>query len=196
MESSLPALSSESVSEERQRWLDSERHRLVCRLELSAMYHARRERYLALCERIAQATAALTATAAFARVVGSGDADRTFALIAAVASVLPLVFLWSSRSNKHATLAAEHRRLHAVVMADGFDLSEEKLVQYRSQLLTTEANERASLGALVVHCQNEMAIAAGHPANIVPLKWYQRALMHAWDFTVDPPKQKAPPLRA
>ncbi len=154
------------------------------------MYHGKRERFLTLCERLAQATAALTATAAFARVVDQGPVDRWFALVAAVASVLPLVFLWSSRANKHAILAAEHLRLLSSLTADGYDLTEDRLVHYQSQLFAIEANERASMGALVVHCQNEMAIAAGHPESVVPLGFWRRATMHAWDWAVPLPARK------
>jgi hypothetical protein len=65
---------------------------------------------------------------------------------------------------------------------------EEQLVKFRAQLLNIEADEQASLGALVVACQNEQAIAQGHADKVVPLTLLQRLTMHAIDWSVAPQK--------
>lgn len=177
-----------NTSTERARWLDEEQHFLVQRLELSAAYHSKRERFLLTCERLSQGIAAVAATAAFTQFFNPQNANTPyFSMFAAVASITPLVFGWASRANKHAVLAGDHRRLLSRVIGTSFDLSEEQLVVFRGDLAAIEANEGASLGALVVQCQNELASASNHPEFVVPLKWYQRALMHILDFDIRPP---------
>lgn len=179
----------EALSQARADWLYDKQHRLTCRVELSATYHAKRERFLTVCERFCQATAALTATAAFSQLLGPEWplAGRWFALVAAVASVLPLVFAWSSRANQHATLAADHRRLLARIVSAGYELTEKQLLAFSGELREIEATEGASLGALVIQCQNEMAMAAGHPEFVQPLSWLQRLTMHVWDWEFHTP---------
>lgn len=194
----MPTSSSDQLPPQaRPRWLDEEQHELVCHVEVSANYHSKRERRLLQWERLAQATAALAATAAFSQVVDPKSALFASASFgAAVASIAPLVFSWSSRANKHATLAVEHRRLLGRIKGSGFDLSEQEIVAYRAELCSIEANENASLGALVVQCQNEFAIRYGHAASVVPLKWHQRLLMHVcdWDISAPPkPDQQSTP---
>lgn len=178
----------DSISPERRQWIDGKVHGLACTVEVSAVYHAKRARFLTGCERLCQAVAALTATAAFSQWLGSAaEPGRWFALAAAVASILPLVFSWSPRANQHAILAADHRRLLARIVGAGNALTEAQLIAFSSELRTIEASEGASLGALVAQCQNELAMAAGHPGSIVPLRWWQRATMHCWDWHIETP---------
>lgn len=179
------------VTCERADWLNIRQHELLSRVEISAAYHGKRERFLTLCERMCQAIAALTATAAFSQIFDKElpAAGKWFALAAAVASILPLVFGWSSRANHHAVLAADHRRLLARIVGAGYVLPEQTLVELSAAFMEIEAGEGASLGALVVHCQNEKAIAAGHAASVVPLTIIQRLTMHVWDWSVKLPEK-------
>jgi hypothetical protein len=163
-------------------WCNDQQHQLKCRIELSALYHGKRERFLLVCERVTQATAALTATAAFSQLVGVGDAAKWLGLVAAGASIAPLVFAWSSRANKHAVLGGDHRRLLAQMAAAGDTLEDTQITAFKARLLDIEADERAALGALVVQCQNEMAVAQGHPEHVKPLTFWQRMTMHVWDW--------------
>lgn len=179
----------EAVSEERRQWLDAKAHALQCAVEISAIYHGKRARFLTACERLCQAIAALTATAAFSQWLGTApEPGRWFALAAAVASILPMVFSWSTRANQHAILSADHKRLLARIVGAGHALTERQVTDFSAELRTIEAAEGASLGALVVQCQNELAIAAGKPRSVVPLRWWQRATMHCWDWHVELPE--------
>ena len=179
-----------AISNERRAWIDSKHHALRCSVELSALYHSKRARFLTLIERVCQAVAALTATAAFSQLAGPAETSKAgqwFALAAAVASILPLVFAWSSRSNTHSVLASEHKRLLTKIVAAGEELSEPQLVAFTAELRGIEATEGASLGALVVHCQNELALASGNTSSIVPLRWWHRATMQCWDWSITLP---------
>jgi hypothetical protein len=174
-------------------WLHEKQHQVMYAAELSALYHGKRERFLLTCERASQAAAALTATAAFSQIAaGNQVLLGVSSVMAAVASILPLVFGWASRANKHAVLAGDHRRLLARMQAAGFVLTEQQVSAFRSELTAIEAAEDASLGALVVQCQNEIAAATNNPESIVPLTRSQRALMHVFDFDVQPSVAREP----
>lgn len=180
-------------TESRPTWLDKEQHELLCHIELSAMYHAKRERYLLLCERLCQAATALTATAAVSQAVtlvpavgGGFSLAMALGIVTAVASILPLVFAWASRSNRHAAHAGDYRRLLADVVSTGYELTEPQLTAYRAKCAQLEHAEDASLGALVVQCQNEMAIARGHHESVIPLRFHHRLFMHVWDWDISP----------
>lgn len=172
----------------RDRWLFEQQYQLEYRVELSAIYHGKRERFLLTCERTAQGVAALSATAALSNALQAWPgAELGFGVLTAVASVAPLVFGWASRANKHATLAGDHRRLLGRIRRAGIELTEAQVVEFRGELAEIEANEGASLGALVVQCQNELAATAKDPAPLVPLRWYHRMFMHVVDWHVPVP---------
>lgn len=177
---------------DRQQWLYSQQYELEYRLELSAVYHGKRERFLLTCERVAQGVAAVSATAAFSQALHTWpQAELAFGVLTAVAAVTPLVWGWAARANHHAVLAGDHRRLLGRMRRAGFELTEEQLLQLRGDMAEIEANEGASLGALVVQCQNELAVTAKHPAPLVPLRWYHRLFMHVFDWQVPVPAQRS-----
>lgn len=182
-------MSTHEPSEARLQWLHERQYELEYRLELSAVYHGKRERFLLTCERVAQGLAAVSATAAFSKALQAWPTvELGFGVLTALAAVTPLVFGWASRANHHAVLAGDHRRLLGRMRRAGFELTEEQLLQLRGDMAEVEANEGASLGALVVQCQNELAVTAKNPAPLVPLRWYHRATMHVFDWHVPVPR--------
>jgi hypothetical protein len=178
-------MSNAEPTEARQIWLYAQQYELEYRLELSAAYHGKRERFLLTCERTAQGLAAVSATAAFSQALQAWPvAELAFGVLTALAAVTPLVFGWAGRANHHAVLAGDHRRLLGRMRRAGFELTEAQLLQLRGDMAEIEATEGASLGALVVQCQNELAATAKNPAPLVPLRWYHRATMHLFDWHV------------
>lgn len=177
-----------AISPEREAWIHEQRHAVMYRLEMSAIYHARRERFLMACERACQAVAALSATAAFLPLMSASGQQPGLVLpiITAIASVLPLVYGFSAASHRHAQAAADYRRALADGHKGGEEWREDHLVKMKADLSEIEANEPAAYTALVVDCQNQMAVAARQSERVVPLKWYQRLLMHVVDFHVEP----------
>lgn len=182
-------MSTPQPTQARQDWLYAQQYELEYRLELSAVYHGKRERFLLTCERAAQGLAAVSATAAFSKALQAWPAvELGFGVLTALAAVTPLVFGWAARANHHAVLAGDHRRLLGRMRRTGFELTEDQLLQLRGDLAEIEANEGASLGALVVQCQNELAVTAKNPAPLIPLRWYHRATMHLLDWQLSVPR--------
>jgi len=180
-----------TVSDQRRTWLWDQQHALVCRIELSAIYHRKRERFLSHSQKFLQALTALTATFAFSELAKPVGIGPWAALVAAIGSVMPLVFGFSERARDHAQLAIEYRRLLAEVRKLGARLTETQLTEMNGRFASLEVTERASLGALVVDIQNEMAIAAGHSDRVVRLTWYQRTFMHFIDFHIQVKSQRS-----
>jgi hypothetical protein len=178
------------LSEERRAYIWQQRDDLRYRARLSAAYHSKRERFFTLNERLFQAFTAITATAAFSDLVGrDGPYAKWFAFFAALFSIIPLVFNFSGKGNEHAVLAGEHRRLLAEIAGCGLECSEAQLVALQVRFAQVEVAERASLGALVVACQNEMAAMEGKASY--PLNLRERLFMHFVHF--DPAKISARP---
>lgn len=154
--------------------------------DLSARYHRKRERWFALCERWLQALAALLATSAFAQLAGAGDGSRWLALVAAGCSVFSLVFGVAERARVHGQLATEYRRLLADLRGAGLRLAEAQVVQLKARLAGLEVSEPDPMNALVMDCENEIAIAAGDRGNVVPLSLWERLWMQVWSFELEP----------
>jgi hypothetical protein len=161
-------------------WTWNEQDTLTYRACVSAAYHGRRERAFNVMERVFQAFTAIAATAAFADITGKGDLARWFALAAAIASILPLVFGFASNAQRHGQLKAGFKSLLASIYAAGAELTEEQLGAFKAKVTELESGEPAGLAALVIHCQNE--IAARERKTIYPLRFWERCLMHVYSF--------------
>lgn len=173
-------MSDQASSDARGDWLWSEQDTLTYRACVSAAYHGRRERAFNVLERLFQAFTAVSATAAFADITGKGDLARWFALAAAVASILPLVFGFATSAQRHGQLKAGFKSLLSSIYAGGPEMTEEQLGVFKSKLTELESGEPAGLAALVIHCQNE--IAARERKTIYPLSFFERCLMHFYSF--------------
>ncbi|MBT9514970.1 MAG: hypothetical protein IV104_21725 [Acidovorax sp.] len=155
---------------------------LMARCELSALYHGKRERFLGSMERTMQALTALAATSAFADIAGKPGSTigKCLALIAAVSSILPLVFGFAERARAHGQLKANFQSILADMYGVGLELSEEQLSEFRSRVAKIEAGESSSLAALVIHCQNEIAVAREQP--VFALSIWEKCFMHFYSF--------------
>ena len=193
----------DECSEERAQWLWHKQSELVHRVELSAMYHLRRARYLTLIERLVQGFTALTATGAYAQLATTPNAGAaitvstaTLGLLTAAASISSLVFVWGQRATHHSIQAADYRRLLCDIQGANVTLTEAQYLTFCGRLHTLEVGERSSLSALVVQCQNELAAAQGQSHRIVRLTFLQRMFMHVWDFRIEPPAPGHPSDKA
>ncbi|MFT4243543.1 MAG: hypothetical protein QM569_14820 [Acidovorax sp.] len=166
---------------ERAKYLWDQQDALLDRCELSARYHGKRERFLGGVERLLQAVTAIAATSAFADIAGkTSDWGRWFALLAAVASILPLVLGLSERARLHGQLKAQFKSILADMYVVGVEWTEEQLSAFKGRVAKAESDEPASLAALVIHCQNEIAVTRHQ--KFYPLKWWEVALMHFYGF--------------
>jgi len=182
------------MSEEQEDYLWRRRHRVLRRVEISVCYHRKRERFFEFLDRGVKAIAIIGSSIAFAdllRVVGGGLALKICAATVAVTTTISLVFGFAERARQHSEIARAFLELEAQIVARGersFD--ENDLDLWEARVRTLEASEPAALNALVVVCQNEIAIAAGNIPTHIP--WYQRLLAHFWSFSVPHDKSKDP----
>lgn len=184
----------QTVGESRADWLWRQQDDLVHRVSVSASYHGRRERFFNITERIFQAFTALTATVAWADIAGrEGGTVRWFALAAAVASIIPLVFNLSGNAQRHGQLKTGFKTVLASLYAAGTELTEDQLVAFKAKVTELESGEPATLPAVVILCQNE--IATRERKTVYPLTFWERCWMHVYPFDgsviIDRAKRKA-----
>ncbi len=171
----------EPLSPERAEYLWDQQGALLDRCELSAAYHGKRERFLGGMERLLQAVTAIAATSAFADIASKTQSlGRWFALLAAVAAILPLVLGLSERARLHGQLKAQFKSILADMYAVGVEWTEEQLSAFKGRVAKGESGEPASLSALVIHCQNE--IAAARRQKVYPLRKSEVFFMHFYSF--------------
>ena len=168
-------------------YLWDRRHRLLYEIELSTLYHRKRERWFDAWDRLGKAIALIASSAAFAKIVGDAVGDswiaRSVAGLVAVTSALSLVFAFSEKARRHGEFAKSFCEIGAELAKKGErDFDEEDLSQCDSKIRLLEAQEPASLGALVRLCQNELAIAQGQPQSVTKISVLQRLFAHVWDF--------------
>lgn len=163
---------------------NAQRHEVSYRLRLSIRYHQRRTRFFDLWDKWIKALVVLASTSAFATLTieaaGTSIAKWTSAVIAAM-SALSLVFAFSEKARIHANLTRRYSELEAELAAMRAS-RKGSLADIDRRIRLIEADEPPSLGALVVLCQNEIALQEGHENSITSLRWYQRVLAHFVDL--------------
>jgi len=121
--------------------------------------------------------------------LGGNDVMTVVAALITITSTFSLVFGLSDRARRHASLAADFRRLEAEILAKGErDFTEADIGSWASRERVLEASEPPSLGNLVRICQNELAVAQSHPENIRKVGFWRHLFAH-W---LDLPMLKAP----
>lgn len=163
-------------------YLWDKRHAVLYRVELSTLYHQKRERFFGICEKLVNAIGVVGGSTALAS-LSNPVLLAWIALTITVASTASLVIGLSDRANRHALLARDFRLLEADILSKGErDFTEQDILSWQSNTRRLESSEPASLGALVVICQNELAVAQGHPSHVTSLTRIQYALAHFCDF--------------
>lgn len=142
---------------------------------VSYTYHRKRQRFFDLLDKL---TKALTVLAG-ASLLGALVKDHLPAIGAAISALglLSLVFGYGDRKQAHKEMAESFMLLRAQVEAAGQrGFTEQQLSGWEADLQRLNAKEPPTLYALVTLCQNEQAVASGHPEDVHPLPWHQRML--------------------
>lgn len=156
----------------------AKRHEVLYRVELSALYHQKRERFFEACDKLAKAVAVIGGSWSLARLGGDGAMLYVAAAIT-LTSTLSLVFGLSDRARRHASLAADFRRLEADILAKGErDFAEADIGTWCGRERTLEAAEPPALGNLVRICQNELAVAQNQPEKVKPVGFLRHLSAH------------------
>lgn len=163
-------------------YLWKRRFEVLYRAELSVLYHQKRERFFELCDKLAKAVAVIGGSAALANFTGP-DAVRYFAAAITVTSTLSLVFGFSDRSRRHAESARNFKQLEADIVARGEQsFTESDISAWDAKARLLETSEPPALSALVVLCQNEIAVAVSQPEKVVKMNLFERWFAYLFDF--------------
>lgn len=167
------------------RW--NRRANTVHRAQLSVLYHHKRERFFDSIDRFITAITLVAASAASAAIYAGTEKGRlelTLALVATVSSCLQVAYTPGTRAALHRQLASEMKRLVARCEEAGQEWADADCNKFTAELLTLEAGEAAPLGALVVHCANQIALAEGRFQDIRDLGHWRIFFMNWYDFDV------------
>jgi len=163
------------------------RYGILNQIQLSVLYHRKRERFFDSLERLMQAVVTASATGGLALLLAS-QSDKTFELwfmaTTAAVSMIQLAYAPGAHAKQHAQLATEYHNLWAEGIAVGEVWSNEECNALQSRSLKIGAAEPPQLGAVVVLCENEIAMAAGQASKVRELPLYMRLLKHLWNFDV------------
>jgi hypothetical protein len=163
-------------------YLSGRRHRILEKARLSARYHQRRERFFEWWDKAGKVVGFVAGSAALWKLADQAVVLWVLLLITAWSAV-SLVFSLSDRAKRHAEFAVKWREFEARVLAKGErNFEESDLDRWESEAAMLESTEPPELSALVVDVQNELAIAAGQPEKVWPLRWWERRLMHFVDL--------------
>jgi len=179
----MPAERDEQAESARYEYLWDRRCKTIYRIRLSVLYHLKRERFFDTVDKTCSMLTAVAATTAVGVILKENHAvDVYVAAGTAVLALVPLVFAPADKARKHGQAAAEFRRLLADCERSGERWTEAVCDQFAGQVLELEATEPAPLAALVIDCQNQLAIANGKPEERVRLTVVERWFKHWWDF--------------
>lgn len=146
------------------------RRNLLDGVQLSAIYHRKRERFLALCDKVSKIIALVSGSAAFSTFLKTADAKAAAGLIVAAVTLPDLVFSWADRARLHGEFAQKYGNLEADIESVSTEnLTDINLSEWKSSLSRIEAGEPPTLSALTRICQNQMALARGDYAAVTRL---------------------------
>jgi len=161
------------------------RHECIYKLQLSVLYHRKRERYFDMLERLLQTLVTASASGGVALLLAA-QTDRSFALYfvaaAAVVSMFQLAYAPAARARQHAQLATDYQSLWSESIVLGEVWSAQTCDTVQSKWLRIGTSSPPQLGALVVDCENEIAIAYGSRENVRVIPVYMHALKHIWNW--------------
>lgn len=158
----------------------NKRESALYRAELSALYHQKRERFFELLDKLGKAIAIFGGSAALWK-IGDPDLVAQIAALITMSSALSLVFSFSDRSKRHAELARSFREVAGDILGTSdFSIRDAKASEWMGKVCSLEAKEPPALSALVVMCQNELAVARSAPTY--PQPFWVRCLAHFVDL--------------
>ena len=163
-------------------FLWNSRHKALYHAELSSLYHQKRERFFELLDKLSKAAALCGGSAALWK-IGVPEAIEYIALFITITSSLSLVFAFSDRSKRHAEFSSGFRNIAAEIMSKGArDFEESDINCWNEKIYKLESKEPPALAALVLQCQNELALAQEQPGKVVHQRFWVRWLAHFFDM--------------
>lgn len=156
------------------------RYETLYRIELSTLYHQKRERFFELLDKLTKGIAVLGGSAALAR-LGGPDGLVWIAALVTFSSTASLVGGFADRARRHSDLANRFCILGSAILAKGrANLTDEIVCDFEARARELEASEPAALSILVRICQAELNASRGSKFTMPP--WRQRIFAHFLDL--------------
>ncbi len=160
---------------ESEKYLWNKRDTHLHTARVSTLYHRKRERFFDLLDKCTKAATVLAGASLLSELVK--DHLPFVAACISGAGLLSLVFGYSDRKQRHRELAESFALLCAEIEEAGEkSFTEAQLDVWAARIWSINAKEPPTLRSLAIICQNEISIADGHPAAVVPVSWYRRAV--------------------
>jgi hypothetical protein len=157
-------------------------HNILYRIEISILYHRKRERFLDCWDRAGKVLVVLAVAVSLVR-------PSLWAAPLVVPALCSLVFSWSARASKHAHLAQQFLALHADAVGE-YDPDEAMIANWDAQIRRIEIQEPSPLNVFVEESQNQLAIACDQVHKYVPIAFWRWALaIFGIDTAVPPTSQ-------
>lgn len=159
-------------------YLWKRRHKILYLSRMFTEYNRKREHFYDGVESYARFAAITGVSAALVGVgVGVEDTVLVFAglFIFTFTFALAMGFGFYEKARRHSELAERYARLTADIEGRGErGFTEEDLNRWAGALYEIDATHPNTYRALVLICQNQMAIAAGQPDAVVHVPWWRR----------------------
>ena len=167
-------------------WSDSNwelRHEIIQKCRISALYHRKRERFFALCDKLSVSLSLIAGASATTDLLGTADAKAIAGAVVVLVTMPSIVFSWTDKARLHGLLASKFIALEADIEGSGV-LEEAALHKFKERALKLDMEEPAQLSALTRICQNELSFASGNESNMKEIKFIERKFAHFFDFPV------------
>jgi hypothetical protein len=171
------------------------RHAILYRIELSVLYHRRRERFFDAWDRCIKLYSAIAAALTAYQLRGGEGTflAKILAWSVAAAQAASFVFSLGANAKRHSDFARSFRLLEAEVLKKGQYDYADSLDEWDSRIRELESTEPLELGLLVRICQNQLAIAQGQRDLLQPVPWWGRPFAQLFDFDLDNIPHTKPP---
>lgn len=161
-----------------QDYLWNRRHAVLYRVELSILYHKKHAHFFDVFSSLCDAVAWIGIVIILANLSNS-SVVAGWAAATAIAMFIKSAFRLQPLANWHTAKAREYAEIQAdIAITNERGFTEQHIGDWTHHVSLIEASERATLGNLVILCQNELAISQGQFDKVVPLRWWQRLFAH------------------
>ena len=167
-------------------WTDknwTHRFEIIYKCRLSALYHRKRERFFALCEKITTAISLIAGAGAMTDLLDTVTLKAYAGAVVVLFTMPSIVFSWGDKSRSHALLASKFISLESEIEGGGI-LGDFKLNKFHEIVLRLDMEEPPQLSLLTRICQNEISYSSGQFEKITQIHWLKKKFAHFFDFPV------------
>lgn len=159
------------------------RHEIIQKCRISSLYHRKRERFFALCDKLSVSLSLIAGASATTDLLVTAEAKAIAGALVVLFTMPSIVFAWTDKARLHGLLASKFIALEADIEGAGV-LEEAALQRFKERALKLDMEEPAQLSALTRICQNELSFASGNTRNMTKISFLKRKFAHFFDFPV------------